>query len=220
MDEKLGLKLARTMEDLDELGVLQSSVELAAAGVSSYEIFETLLEGMRRVDARYEAGEYFIADLIMAGHIMNSVMRKVLVFHGFEEFDSFGRVVIATVKDDIHELGKNVIADVLRHNGFEVADLGADVSAARIVETVRTFSPDILILSGTLTDSPKRMAESIGALRDAGLRSGVRIIVGGASVTADSAASMGADFYSAGIKDCLRASHEFMALAAGENRNG
>jgi dimethylamine corrinoid protein len=215
MEKDLGQMLVSSMRDLDELGALQYSVELAASGVSSHEIFEKLLQGMKQVDERYEAGEYFIADLMMAGHIMNSVMRKVLVFNGFEEFTSFGRVVIATVKGDIHELGKNVITDLLKHNGFEVTDLGADVSPERIAETVRAVEPNILILSGTLTDSPKRMAETIAALSDAGLREHVRIIVGGPAVTKEAAAEMGADVFSEGIKDCLKACHEIMALVAG-----
>jgi len=212
--------LKEGMRELDELRVLQYSVEMVAEGRSSYEIFEILLEGIREVDAMYEAGRYFIADLIMAGHIMKSVMNKVLVFHGFEEFSSFGKVIIVTVKDDIHELGKNVITDVLRHNGFEVTDLGADVSSEQIVEAVKTYAPNILILSGTLSSSGKAMAESISALEHAGLRGSVRIIVGGASVTAQSAKAMGADAYSSNIKDCLKACHEFMALAVnsiGEN---
>ena len=217
MEKNHAQMLVESMRDLDELAVLQHSVEMVAEGTSSYEIFEKLLEGIREVDARYETGTYFIADLIMAGHIMKSVMNKVLVFNGFEEFTSFGRVVIATVKDDIHELGKNVVADVLRHNGFEVCDLGTDVSSERVAQAILEYLPNIVILSGTLSDSPQRMAETIAALEAAGLRKSVRVIVGGASVTTQSAALMGADAYSGNVMDCLKACHEFMALAAGEN---
>jgi methanogenic corrinoid protein MtbC1 len=216
MEKNLGLLLKNSMRELDELRVLQYSVEMAAEGHSSYEIFESLLEGIGEVDALYESGRYFIADLIMAGHIMKSVMNKVLVFHGSEEFSSFGKVVIATVQDDIHELGKNVVTDVLRHNGFEVIDLGADVPPERVTEAVREHSPNILILSGTLRSSAARMAESINALDHACLRGGVRVLVGGAAVTPRSAEEMGADAYSANIKDCLKACHSFMAMAAGE----
>lgn len=217
MEKDLSRLLVESMRDLDELSVLQRSVEMAAVGTSSYEIFECLLEGLREVDARYEAGEYFIADLIMAGHIMKSVMSKVLVFRDFGELSSFGKVVIATVKDDIHDLGKNVIVGVLRHNGFEVMDLGTDVSSERIVQATQEFSPNIVILSGTLSESPKRMADILADLEASGLRKNVRVIVGGASVTLATAAGMGADAYSGNVKDCLKACHEFMALAAGEN---
>ncbi len=216
MEKNLALLLKESMRDLDELRVLQYAVEMAAEGHSSYEIFESLLEGIGAVDALYESGRYFIADLIMAGHIMKSVMNKVLVFHGSEEFSSFGKVIIATVKDDIHELGKNVVTDVLRHNGFEVVDLGADVSPERITEAVREMAPNILILSGTLKSSAKRMAESIAALIRAGLRRSIRVVVGGGAATPQTAEEMGADAYSANIKDCLKACHTFMAMAAGE----
>lgn len=208
--------LIASMRDLDELKVLQHTVELLAEGVSSYEVFEGLLEGIRQVDALYEAGRYFIADLIMAGHIMKSVMTKVLVFRDMGEYSCFGKVVIAAVKNDIHDLGKNVIKDILRYNGFEVVDLGVSVSSDSIVKAVREYAPNILILSGTLSASEAEMALSIRALQESGLRRQVRVIVGGACVTAESAAAMGADAYSASVKDCLRLCHDFMALAAAE----
>lgn len=216
MENNYALLLKNSMRDLDELLVLQYSVEMAAEGRSSYEIFEILLEGIREVDTLYEAGQYFIADLMMAGHIMKSVMNKVLVFQGFEEFNSFGKVVIATVRDDIHELGKNVITDVLRHNGFAVLDLGADVSPEQITEAVREYAPNILILSGTLKSSADRMADSISALEASGLRGNVRIVVGGPAATPQTVTATGADAYSLDIKDCLKICHAFMALAAGE----
>ena len=216
MDAERGRQLADAMRDLDELGVLQLSVEMTAEGISARAVFEKMLEGIREVDARYETGEYFIADLIMAGHILRSVMRKVLVFHGFEDFRSFGSVVIATVRGDIHDLWKNVISDILKHNGFEVEDLGADVPEAHIIEAVRNRAPDILILSGTLQASADRMAETVAGLEEAGLRQQVRIIVGGSAVTTESSAAMGADAYCAGVMDCLKACHDIMARATGE----
>ena len=215
MEMKSGPVLVRAMSDLDELAVLQCAMDMTTEGASSRDIFENLLEGLREVYARVEAGDYFIADLMMAGHIMRSVMNKVLAWGGLEEFGSFGKVVIATVRNDIHELGKNVVTDVLRHNGFEVTDLGADVPEERLVEAVRTLSPDILILSGMLSASPDRMAEAIAALRREGLRDGVRIAVGGAPLTLKRAAEIGADAYCGSVLDCLRLCHEFMAAAAG-----
>lgn len=216
MGKNKGQELIEAMRDLNELRVLQLTVEMMADGISSYEIFENLLTGIRAVDSLYEEGEYFIADLIMSGHIMKSVMSKVLVFKGFEEYSSFGRVVIATVKDDIHELGKNVITEILRYNGFEVHDLGVDVSPVKIVEAVQEQKPNILILSGTLNESLGYMAESIRALEAAGLRKTTRIIVGGAPVTKKKASGIGADAISMNVMDCLKLCHEFMAMVAGE----
>lgn len=208
--------LIDSMRDLDELRVLQYTVELEAEGVSSAEVFGALLKGIREVDVLYEAGRYFIADLIMAGHILKSVMTKVLVFQDFGEYSSFGRVLIATVKDDIHDLGKNVIADILRYNGFEVIDLGVDVSSESIVKAAVEYAPNIVILSGTLSASALRMGETISALEAAGLRGAVRIVVGGSGVTSEIAGAMGADAFSDSVEDCLKLCHAYMALAAAE----
>lgn len=215
MEKDFAQLLKDSMRDLDEMRVLQCAVEMVAEGHSSFEIFEVLLDGICEVAELYEAGRYFIADLIMSGHIMKSVMTKVLVFRGYEEYSSFGRVVIATVKDDIHELGKNVITEVLRHNGFDVHDLGADLSSESILDGVNNHKPDILILSGTMSSSQRRMAECIAVLQSAGMRENVRVIVGGPCVTMQSASEMGADAYTGNIIDCLKACHEFMALKAG-----
>lgn len=219
MNKDLRQLLVESMRKLDELEVLQYSVEMNAEGISSFEIFDKLLQGIAEVDAMYEAGHYFIADLIMAGRILKSVMTKVLVFHGFEEYASFGTVVIATVSGDIHELGKNVISELLKYNGFEVYDLGADVSTESILNAVKEYSPHILILSGTLQKSAEEMAACVAALKSGGLRGSVRVIMGGSAVTEQSAISCGADAYSANVKDCLKLCYDFMAQAAGERKN-
>jgi methanogenic corrinoid protein MtbC1 len=217
MNKDLRKMLVDSMRELDELHVLQYTVEMKLEGISSLEIFDRLLEGVSEVDALYEAGRYFIADLIMAGHILKSVMTKVLVFKGFEEYASFGTVVIATVRGDIHELGKNVITELLKSNGFTVHDLGADVATESIVRAVREYSPHMLILSGTLTKSADEMAACVSALQAAGLRGRVRLILGGGAVTAESALGLGADAYSASVKDCLKMCYDFMLQATGES---
>lgn len=215
MDKSQAAALVSAIGELNEMKVLSIAVELAAADVSAYAIFETMLEGIRVVDARYEAGEYFIADLIMAGHIMRAVMDNVLLFPGFEEYSSFGRVLIATVRGDIHVLGKQVVVEVLQHNGFQVEDLGADVAPEQVVAAIGRFSPHILILSGTLSASADSMGETIRAVEAAGLRGGLRVLVGGATVLGRDPLSLGADARSDTVLDCLRLCHEFMALAAG-----
>jgi methanogenic corrinoid protein MtbC1 len=221
MNKDLRKLLVDGMRELDELRVLQYSVEMMEEGISSLEIFDSLLKGVSEVDALYEAGRYFIADLIMAGHILKSVMTKVLVFRGFEEYASFGTVVIATVRGDIHELGKNVVSELLKSNGFTVHDLGADAATDSIVRAVREYSPNILILSGTLTESAGEMAACAAALEAAGLRGRLRLILGGRAVSAETALELGADAYSASVKDCLKTCYDFMLQATGENlRNG
>jgi methylmalonyl-CoA mutase cobalamin-binding domain/chain len=216
MDQKMGQALVDAMRELNEMQVLSIAMELLIQETPSCEIFDKLMEGVKEVDRLYESGEYFIADLIMAGIIMESVMKKMLLSFSFEEYGSFGRVVIATVKGDIHELGKNVVTDVLRQNGFEVFDLGVNADPEKIAGAVREHSPNILILSGMLKGSPRYMAETIRTIEHAGLRKPLHIIVGGASVTPELTEQIGADAFSTDVFGCLKICHEFMAAAAGE----
>jgi methylmalonyl-CoA mutase cobalamin-binding domain/chain len=215
MDQKMGQALVDAMRELNEMQVLTIATELVIQDIPSSEIFDRLLEGVSEVDRIYESGLYFIADLIMAGHIMDSVMRKLLLNAGSEKYGPFGCVVIATVKGDIHELGKNVVTEVLRQNGFEVFDLGVNAAPERIAEAVKERNPDMLILSGMLKGSPKYMAETIRAVERAGLRDRLHIIVGGACVTPELTKQIGADAFSADVYGCLKICHDFMADAVG-----
>lgn len=218
MDSSQARRLTEAMRELNEMKVLSLALDMVEADESAFSIFEALLEGIRQVDERYEAGEYFIADLIMAGHIMRSVMDTALVFPDTEESGSMGSVVICTVQGDIHDLGKQVVAEVLTHNGFRVRDLGVDVSPDAVVEALRNDKPDILILSGMLNLSARSMRETVRAVEQSGLRKGVRILVGGAAVKDVSPRVLGADGKSDSVLDALRACHEFMAMAAGGKR--
>ena len=215
LDAELTQKLISAMRELNEMRVLTLALDMVEAECSAYTIFEALLEGIRQVDERYERGEYFIADLIMAGHIMQSVMKTALVFPETEENGSMGSVVLCTVQGDIHDLGKRTVAEVLAHNGFRVRDLGVDVSPEDTVAALRDTEPDILILSGTLSLSARSMRETIRAVEKSGLRHSVRILVGGAAVKDISPRVLGADDKSDSVLDSLKKCHAFMAMAAG-----
>lgn len=204
-------KLVCAMRDLDEVRVLDTVVGLAIDGEQSFAIFEKLCDGMALVDEKYEAGEYFIADLIMAGYIMRAVMSKVLSFQEFDGYREWGNVLTATVEGDIHELGKNVIIEVLRHNGFTVEDMGTDVLPRSIVRRLRSGGVDILILSGMLSASRGSMIKTVEAIKKAGLRDSVMILIGGNAVSKEDAEAVGADAVSGGVLDCLRQCQELMA---------
>ncbi len=218
LESQQARKLTAAMRELNEMKVLSLALDMVEADESAFSVFEALLEGIRQVDEAYEAGEYFIADLIMAGHIMRSVMDTALVFPDTEESGSMGSVVICTVQGDIHDLGKQTVAEVLTHNGFRVRDLGVDVSPEAVVEALKQHRPDILILSGMLNLSARSMRETIRAVEQSGLRGSVRILVGGAAVKDVSPRVLGADAKGDTVLDSLRKCHEFMALAAGEKR--
>lgn len=207
-------KLVAAVTDLNEISALSAALDMSDDGVSAYAIFEALLEGIRQVDARYESGEYFIADLIMAGHIMRSVMETAFLFPEAEISRPLGRVLSATVSGDIHDLGKQAVIDVLRHNGFRVTDLGVDVPEARVAEAAAAEQPDILILSGTLSESVESMRRTIALVRAA---EGPQpaILVGGAAVKELKPESLGADRRADSVLETLQRCHELMAFRAG-----
>ena len=147
------------------------------------------------VGEKFSSGEYFLPDMLKAGRAMNSVLAVLQPLLVNTDAVSIGKVVIGTVKGDIHDIGKNMVVMFLKGVGFEVFDLGTDVPDEKFVESVREIRPDILGLSSLLTTSMPTMGRVIKALDVAGLRSSVKVIVGGAPITQDYADSIGADGY-------------------------
>ena len=154
-----------------------------------------LIVGMDRVGQDFKAGEIFIPEVLVAARAMHAgmaVLRPLLVAGGVP---SRGRCVVGTVKGDLHDIGKNLVRMMLEGAGFEVIDLGTDVSPEAFVAAVREHRPRFVGLSALLTTTMLNMPATLDALRAAGLRDQVRVLVGGAPVTAAYAAQIGADGY-------------------------
>ncbi len=211
-------ELSSAMAELNEMRALTLALELVQAEASPVAIFGALLEGFRQVEARCDEGKYYIGDLLMASHVLRSVMDTALACPDSEEAGSMGRVLCCTVRGDIHDLGKRVVREVLKYNGFEVSDLGVDVSPERVAAAVEEVRPQILVLSGTLRKSVLAIRETIRVLEKRGLRQDLFILVGGRSVQDVGARLLGADGKSETALDSLRLCHEFMALRAGGAR--
>ena len=168
-------------------------------------IIEDCQTGLSVVGDRYREGTYFIAGLIMAGEIFREVMEilEPLVGPGaaldaaHAGGPTAGKVLIATVQGDIHDLGKNLLVMLLRAMNFEVVDLGVDVAVSGFVEAVRQNRPQVLGLSALLTTTMAQMRTVLRALEEAGLRSGLKVMVGGAPVTQRYADDIGADGFGA-----------------------
>jgi 5-methyltetrahydrofolate--homocysteine methyltransferase len=171
-------------------------------------ITEGMAEGMNIVGEKYEAGEYFLSELIMAGEVMKEGTKILEPHLKKAEIKKLGKVVLATVKGDIHDIGKNIVATLLDAAGFEVIDLGVDVSAEKFLETVRTQKPDILAMSALVTTTMPEIENVIKKLAKAGQRRKVKVIVGGAPLTEGYAEIIGADAYSsdalAGVNICKK----------------
>ena len=166
-------------------------------GVKPIDIINVLADGMKIVGDLYERGVYFVADLIVASEIFKEVMNilEPLIMREREKLKPIGRVVIGTVEGDIHDIGKNLVITMLRANGFEVIDLGVDVSPQKFVDAVKQYKPDIVGMSALLTSTMVNMKKVIEALKKEGLRDKVKVIVGGAPLTEKFAKEIGADAY-------------------------
>ena len=166
------------------------------AGRLPKDILKACQGGMKIVGELYKKEEYFVADLMYAGEIMRRVM-KMLEPHmkGSERLDKIGTVVMGTVKGDIHDLGKDVVIITLQGNGFEVVDLGVDVPAEKFVEAIKKNNPQLIGLSVFLTACFEQAAKIVKAIKDAGLREKMKIMIGGAPVTDMIAEQTGCDFF-------------------------
>ena len=161
---------------------------------------ETILkEGMMRAMAEtgrlFEEGEYFVPELLIAARAMQGGMDLLKPLLVAADIEPVGRIVIGTVKGDLHDIGKNLVGMMLEGAGFEVIDLGSDVDAEKFVEAVKTNHAHIVGMSALLTTTMTNMPVVIQALKIAGLRDGVKVMVGGAPVTKAYADQIGADGY-------------------------
>ncbi len=159
-------------------------------------ISDYMVPAMDEVGRRYEAEEYFVPELLLAARAMKAALEPLRPLLAAAGAEPAGRVVIGTVKGDLHDIGKNLVASMLEGGGFEVLDLGADVSPEKFIEAVKSSGANIVCLSALLTVTMPAMKKTIEALDAAGVRSQVKVFVGGAPVTAQYAQEIGADGYS------------------------
>ena len=171
---------------------------LVATGASAREILdEALLPGMEVVGVRMREGDCFIPEVLLSARVMQACLDILRPHMAAGDEAGGGVVVIGTVEGDLHDIGKNLVGMLLQGAGFEVVNLGTGVSAADFVAAVREHSPKIIGMSALLTTTLPHMSATIAALKDAGLREQVKVMVGGAPVTAAYADEIGADGYGA-----------------------
>jgi corrinoid protein of di/trimethylamine methyltransferase len=158
-------------------------------------VTQYMIPAMNEVGRRFEAEEYFVPELLLSARAMKSAMELIRPLLAARGAQPVGRVVIGTVKGDLHDIGKNLVASMLEGGGFEVIDLGADVPPEKFVEAVQERNAQIVALSALLTVTMPAMKTTIEALKAAGLRDRVKVMVGGAPVTHKYAEEIGADGY-------------------------
>lgn len=201
--------LSQAIRDLDEKRVNELVEEKIKAGVPALEIVKICNEGMVSLGDLFSEGVYFISELIFSAEILKGVMKRLdPLLRATGEGNSAGKVVIGTVKGDIHDIGKNIVVTLLRGAGFEVVDLGVDVPAPKFVETVRRTGARVLGLSALLNLTYPEMKAVIEEIAKAGIREQVKIIVGGAPVNEQVRQFAGADYWApdavAGVNLCKK----------------
>jgi methylmalonyl-CoA mutase cobalamin-binding domain/chain len=189
--------LSQAMADLAEEKAKKLVKEKIEAGVPASEILKECQMGMAEIGKRYEEGKYFVSELMYAGEIMKDIMVDLgPMLSGEPKTESrLGRVVLGTVKGDIHDLGKDVVALMLRGVGFEVIDLGVDVPPEKFVAAVKDSGAEILGMSVFLTMAYEAATATVNAIKEAGLRDKVSIMIGGGPVTDLVREKTGCDFY-------------------------
>ncbi len=154
-----------------------------------------MIAAMAEVGRRFEEGDFFVPEMFIAARAMQSGMALLKPHLQQAEVKSAGRVAIGTVKGDLHDIGKNLVAMMLEGAGFEILDLGSDVAPEKFVEAVRIQGVDIVAMSALLTTTMPNMKNTVEALKAAGLREQVKVLIGGAPVTDAYAKQISADGY-------------------------
>lgn len=212
VDYRSAVKTGLLLEIFDEIysgehGIIKELIEKALK--EEYDPLEIINDAMtpaiKAVGDEFSTGELFLPDLILAAETMREAMGVLThLVEGNKDFKAKGKVVIGTIKGDLHDIGKNMVKALLKGNGFEVIDLGVNNSPENFVKAVKENNPDVVGYSGLLTTTLAAIPEQLDALKEAGLRDKVLTIVGGAPVTEDFARRNGADLYGKDANEAVK----------------
>lgn len=196
-------KLINLMADMQEDETLAMVKELIASGTNPMDILDDARSAMEIVGKRFETGEYFIPDLMMAGEILRGISDIVRpLLEGGSGGTKKGKVLIGTVAGDIHDIGKDIVTFMIDVSGYDVLDIGIDVPVETFVEKIKEFKPQVVGLSGFLTLAFDSMKKTVEALEQAGLRDSIKIMIGGGQMDDEVRKYVRADAYG---KDAIAA---------------
>ncbi|KJR49257.1 Methyltransferase corrinoid protein [Desulfosporosinus sp. I2] len=201
--------LTQAVGDLDEKTILSMINDFVATNPSGEDAQKVVLacqQGMAIVGELFETNEYYVGDLIFAGELLSKTIDLLKPVLSGVASQKIGSIVIGTVQGDLHDIGKNIFGSMAEAAGFDVYDLGIDVSPSAFVEKVKEVKPQIIGMSGVLTLAIDSMKNTVKALNEAGLRDSVKIIIGGNPVNEDACKQIGADDFTTnaaeGLKTC------------------
>ncbi|MBN2243206.1 MAG: cobalamin-dependent protein [Acidobacteria bacterium] len=198
-------ELVDLVVDMREEEAVKLAEKLLEEGVDPLSLLDDCREALGVIGDRFAAGECFVPELILAGEMLRQIgalVKPKIESSGKGSQEKIGRIVFGTVEGDIHDIAKDIVVFMLDINGFDVMDLGVDVPAAKFVEAVKEFKPQVVGLSGFLTLAYDPMKNTVQALKDAGLRDSVKVMIGGGQMDDNVAAYAKADAYG---KDAMAA---------------
>lgn len=207
-------ELVRAIADMEEETALQLVHEFVAGAGNPQQVLDACREAMDLVGRRFEEGEYFLPELMLAGDMLeqiSAIVKPLLLSGPQAEVNTLGTVVIGTVHGDLHDIGKNIVVFMLEVNGYNVIDLGIDVPVSDFVNKVRELQPPVLALSGFLTLAFDSMKETIDALTEAGLRDSMKIMIGGGQVDEAVRSYTNADAFGLNAMDAVSLCRQWIA---------
>ena len=204
--------LAQAVGDLDEQTAIDLVQEKLAASETPLAILEELQAGMSIVGERFEAGEYFLSELIDAADLFKKAGAPLQEVLKSAAQSTHGTLVLGTVRNDIHDFGKDIVATVMSSNGIKVVDLGVNVEHERFVEAIKEHKPELVGMSCLLTTVFDDMKDAIAAIEAAGLRDQVKVLIGGGPVDQATADYVGADVYCRTAQDGVAAAKKILGV--------
>lgn len=203
--------LVDAMVNMKEKEALAIAKGLVESGEDPQKVLGLCKEALEMVGKRFEEGTYFLPELVLAGEMMRQIsdMAKPKLRTATQS-EPLGKVVIGTVKGDIHDLGKDIVTFMLDVSGFHVLDLGIDVPPEKFVEAIKEFQPQVVGLSGFLTLAFESMKTTVGAIDDAGLRNNVKIMIGGGQIDDEVRKHTGADAFGLDAMDAVKLSKKWI----------
>lgn len=205
------IDLAKVMAELDEDLVVQGVTEQLAAGIPAIEVLGQLQQGMEQVGKLYEAGDYYLSELIMSADVFSTAAEQLgAALTADVESKILGTMVLGTVKDDIHDIGKNIVSTILNCNGFRVIDLGVDVPIANFVEAVKTHKPQVVGMCCLLTTAFDTMRDTVSAVQKA--YPAAKVLVGGGPVDESVCKYVHADGYCKNAYDAVGMMKKYLGV--------
>jgi methanogenic corrinoid protein MtbC1 len=190
---------------------------LLEEGADPMRVLDLCRRAMDIVGKRFEEGEYFLPELVLAGEMLENIgtiAKPLIKSKPGEEPKKLGKVLIGTVHGDLHDIGKNIVTFMLDINGFDVKDIGVDVPVNQFIDEIKGFQPNVVGLSGFLTLAFDSMKETIEAIQSSGLRSDIKIMIGGGQVDDAVCSYTGADAYGTNAIDAVSLCKDWMGVAA------